>query len=598
MTVGAIPVAGGVRFRVWAPAAVQVEVEVYGQREPARHRLERDGEGYHSGVVQGMGAGVRYLYRLDGDSVYPDPASRFQPDGVHGPSEVVNTGAYRWTDEGWPGLDPDDLVIYELHVGTFTEGGTFDSAIERLDDLVRLGVTAVEVMPIAEFAGSRNWGYDGVALYAPESSYGGPGGFQRLVDACHRRGLGVILDVVYNHLGPEGNYLPAVTGGRFFTSRHHTPWGDAINYDGADSRPVRDFVAGNALYWAREYHVDGLRLDATHAIVDDSPVHILREIADRMHALTPRRIVIAEDERAEPRIVRPASADGYGLDAQWADDLHHQLRRLTAGDHEGYFARYAGTVSEVVTTLRQGWTFERRGVELPPRAFVHCIQNHDQVGNRAMGDRLSRDVPLPVYRALSVLLLLSPYTPLLWMGQEWAASSPFQYFTDHPEELGRLVTEGRRKEFRQFSAFRDASAWERIPDPQAEETFRRSKLEWHEAARMPHQGVLTLYRELLRLRREEPVLRARGRETLAVAALGDRALMLRRSAPAAPDLLLLVNLGDGLTIATSEREETRASDRWSPVLDTEDPRFGGEAAAILEDDRVRFRRPGAVVLRG
>ena len=598
MTVGAIPVAGGVRFRVWAPAAAQVEVELYGQRGPARHRLQRDGEGYHSGVVQGIGAGVRYRYRLDGDSVYPDPASRFQPDGVHGPSEVVDPGTYRWTDEGWPGLDPDDLVIYELHVGTFTEGGTFDSAIGRLDDLVRLGVTGVEVMPIAEFAGSRNWGYDGVALYAPESSYGGPGGFQRLVEACHRRGLGVILDVVYNHLGPEGNYLPAVTGGRFFTSRHHTPWGDAINYDGADSRPVRDFVAGNALYWAREYHVDGLRLDATHAIVDDSPVHILREIADRMHALTPRRIVIAEDERAEPRIVRPASADGYGLDAQWADDLHHQLRRLTAGDHEGYFARYAGTVSEVATTLRQGWTFERRGVELPPRAFVHCIQNHDQVGNRAMGGRLNHDVPLPVYRALSALLLLSPYTPLLWMGQEWAASSPFQYFTEHPEELGRLVTEGRRKEFRQFSAFRDASARERIPDPQAEETFRRSKLEWHEAARMPHQGILTLYRELLRLRHEEPALRARGRETFAVAELGDRALLVRRSAPAAPDLLLLVNLGDELTIATSEREETRASDRWSPVLDTEDPRFGGEAAAILEDDRVRFRRPGAVVLRG
>jgi maltooligosyltrehalose trehalohydrolase len=427
--------ARGVRFRVWAPSASRVDVVIQGPGG-GEHLLSREDEGYHSALVPGLGAGVRYRYRLDGDACYPDPASRFQPEGVHGPSEVVDTGAFEWTDGEWRGLDAGDRVIYELHVGTFTGAGTFDAAIDRLDDLARLGVTAIEIMPVAEFAGARNWGYDGVDLFAPEAAYGGPAGLQRLVDAAHRRGLGVILDVVYNHLGPEGNYLPALTGSRFFTDRHHTPWGDAIDYDGPDSGPVRDFVLENALYWAHEYHIDGLRLDATHAIVDDSPVHLLEEIASRLHALEPRRVVIAEDDRRDRRLVLPRERGGYGLDAAWADDLHHQLRRLTAGDHEGYFARYGGTVPEVVETLRRGWSYADGAGELPPGAFVVCIQNHDQVGNRALGERLHHQVPLPVYRALTALLLVSPYTPLLWMGQEWAASTPFHYFTDHLEPLG------------------------------------------------------------------------------------------------------------------------------------------------------------------
>ena len=595
--IGAMPETGGVRFRVWAPEAERVEVVIEGAGE---HRLDREPDGYHTGLVVAGGVGTRYRYRLDGAHAYPDPASRSQPDGVHGASEVVDLAAFRWSDVGWRGLDPDDLVIYELHVGTFTPAGTFDGVIERLDDLAGLGITAIEIMPIAEFPGARNWGYDGVGLFAPEAAYGGPAGFQRLVDAAHRAGLGVILDVVYNHVGPEGNYLPAVTGGRFFTDRHHTPWGDAVNYDGPDSGPVREFVVENALMWTRDYRVDGLRLDATHAIADDSPVHILREIADRLHRLAPRRLVIAEDERKEPRLLRPADRDGYGLDGVWADDFHHQVRRRVTGDHEGYFARFEGTVPGIVRTLAHGWSFEPAAESLPPRAFVHCIQNHDQVGNRAMGDRLNHAVPLPVYRALTALLLLSPYTPLLWMGQEWAASAPFQFFTDHPEALGRLVTEGRRKEFRHFRAFSDPAARERIPDPQAAATFLRSRLDWDERERMPHAGMLALTRGLLALRRGDPTLRHRERGSFAVVALGDGALALRRAAPGGAALLAIVALDDGLETDLAARDETRPPDGrpWRMLLSTEEPRFGGAVPGSFHDEgRALLPTAGALVLR-
>jgi maltooligosyltrehalose trehalohydrolase len=462
-------------------------------------------------------------------------------------------------------------------------------------------------MPIAEFAGARNWGYDGVALFAPASAYGGPSGFRRLVSAAHERGLGVILDTVYNHLGPEGNYVGAVTGGRFFTDRHATPWGDAINYDGPDSAPVRDFVLQNAIHWAREYHVDGLRLDATHAIIDESPVHILREVAGALHALKRPRIVIAEDERNEARLITPESDGGYGLDAVWADDLHHQLRRLTAGDREAYFQRYGGTVRDVVATLRAGWyrswhpTAESRAAErLPTCAFVHCIQNHDQVGNRPLGQRLSHDIPLPAYRALSALLLLSPYTPLLWMGQEWAASTPFQFFTDFPEALGRLVTEGRRNEFKEFSGFADPSARARIPDPQDGETFLRSKLRWDEMDRAPHEGVLALYRDLLALRRTDPALRSGDRHDVGVHALGDHALAMRRRT-GGHELLVVVNLAGELRSRPEEHDKMTPSEgrRWTCALWTEDRRFGGPGSSVLveENGRLAIPSPGAAVLR-
>jgi maltooligosyltrehalose trehalohydrolase len=602
LTLGARPEPDGVRFRVWAPGAARVEVITFPDETP--HALVAGGNGYHVGLVPGLGTGVRYMYRLDGESLYPDPASRSQPEGVHGASQVVDPDAFRWTDADWRGIGLSDLVIYELHVATFTTGGSFDSAIERLDAVARLGATAIEIMPIGEFAGSRNWGYDGVGLYAPASAYGGPQAFKRLVDAAHDRGLGVILDVVYNHFGPEGNYLGAVTAGRFFTDRHCTPWGDGINYDGADSGPVRDFVIQNALHWAYEYHVDCLRLDATHAIVDESPVHILRELADRLHALERPRLVIAEDERDEPRLILPAEEGGYGLDAVWADDLHHQLRRLTAGDREGYFRRYGGKVEDVVATLRNGWF--RDGAppgagRLPPRALVHCIQNHDQVGNRAMGERLNQGIPLPVYRALSTLLLLSPYTPLLWMGQEWAASTPFQFFTDFPKELGQLVTEGRRNEFKAFAAYADPTARDHIPDPQAEETFLRSRLRWEERSEAPHQGMLALYCELLAMRRTEPALRYRDRGHFSVTALGDRALALRRDSPDGDPILIVINVAGDLRLTFENHQVTSppAGARWTCCLWTESERFGGPGSEVrFESARLlEVPSPGAVVLR-
>lgn len=620
-TLGARPTTAGVDFRVWAPEAARVDVVLYAHGAEAVHPLAPEPGGYFAGHVLGATPGARYRYQLDGGAAVPDPASRAQPEGVHGPSAVVDPHAFRWTDAAWPGLSPDDLVLYELHVGTFTPEGTFDAAIGRLDDLAALGVTAVEVMPVAAFAGARNWGYDGVALFAPAAPYGGPEGLRRLVDAAHARGLGVILDAVYNHFGPDGNYLYAVTGGRFFTNRHTTPWGDAVAYDGPDAGPVRGFVIENALHWAHEYHVDGLRLDATHAVHDASPVHVLREIAERLHALERPRVVIAEDERNERRVVLPPAAGGLGMDAVWADDLHHQLRRLTAGDAEGYFRPFTGTVADVVATLQRGWFFEGQAGEgghargtpaagLPPRAFVHCLQNHDQVGNRALGDRLHHVVPLPVYRALSALLLLSPYTPLLWMGQEWAASTPFQFFTDHHPALGQRVTEGRRAEFAAFSAFSDPAARVRIPDPQAASTFLHSTLRWAERAEPPHAGVLALYHALLALRRTEPALARADRAHFAVAAVGDaasgeRALALHRTSPAGDRVLVVVSVGDALHLPLGEVAHTRppAGRRWAPVLWTGEARFGGgdaSAAAVFagaDADALALRTPGAVVLR-
>jgi maltooligosyltrehalose trehalohydrolase len=612
LTLGANVEPNGVHFRVWAPAAQRVDVVLYGERREERHPLAGTSGGYHTGVVRDAGPGTRYRFRVDGE-VYADPASRAQPEGVHGPSEVVDPNAFRWSDEEWRGITPGELVIYELHVGTFTTEGTFDSAIARLGDLAALGVTAIEVMPIATFAGARNWGYDGVALYAPAAVYGGPDAFKRFVDAAHRSGLAVILDVVYNHFGPNGNTVKGITGGQFFTERHKTPWGDAINYDGPESAAVRDFVLQNALYWAHEFHVDGLRLDATHAIFDDSTLHIVQEIADQLHRLEPSRVVIAEDDRNERRLVLPPEQHGFGVDAVWADDLHHQLRRLTCGDAEGYFASYTGSIDDVVTTLRKGWFYEgqwaahRAGARgtpadgLPPRAFVHCVQNHDQVGNRAFGDRINAAVSPAVYRALSTLLLVSPYTPLLWMGQEWAASTPFLYFTDHDEEIGRRVSAGRREEFKQFSAFSDPAAREEIPDPQAARTFIDSRLRWEERCQPMHAGVLALYTSLIALRRAEPALRHDTREGFAVTALDDRALALRRAADEHA-LLAVVNFGESLRASLQERVETRppAGRRWCVVLATEEERFGGDGHwGHLDADAgiIELTTPGAVVLR-
>jgi maltooligosyltrehalose trehalohydrolase len=520
---------------------------------------------------------------------------------VHGPSEVV-VPDFAWTDAAWKGPDPEAQVLYEVHVGTATPEGTFEALIPRLRSLKELGVTTVELMPLASFPGTRNWGYDGVDLFAPQASYGGPEGLRRLVDAAHAEGLAVLIDAVYNHYGPDGNYLRCYSP-HYFTGRHHTPWGEAVNYDGEGSAVVRALVLSNVEMWIRDYHADGLRLDAAHALLDDGSPHLLAEIAGRARAAAPGRrvVVIAEDERNDTRLVRPpaggGAGGGYGLDGVWADDFHHQLRRAFAGDSEGYYRDYTGSAEDIARTLRQGWFYEGQPSQVhghprgtpasaaEPWQLVHCIQNHDQVGNRAHGERLGADVSPAAFRAMSALLLLSPYTPLLFMGQEWNASTPFLYFTDHNAELGKQVTEGRRKEFAGFARFSGDS----VPDPQAVETFTHSKLDWSEAGKPEHAGVLALYRELLRLRATDPCLKEHRRGHFDARAVGPHALVLERKGPRGA-LHVLVNVKGTLTHRLPAGAEA--------VLWTESPRFGGTSSeAPLRSGEVRLEGPSAVVVR-
>ncbi len=610
--VGARPESGGTRFRVWAPERRQVELLLAVPGAPdAVYPLQPGGDGYFGGLVPGVRPGDRYRYRLDGEGPFPDPASRYQPEGVHGPSEVVDPAAFRWTDGDWAGRPQQGLVVYELHVGTFTPEGTFAAATARLPYLNDLGVTAVELMPVADFPGGRNWGYDGVALYAPSGTYGTPDDLRRLVDTAHALGLAVLLDVVYNHLGPDGNYLGAFSP-YYFSSRHRTPWGDAVNYDGDRSGPVRGFVTGNAEHWIREYHMDGLRLDATHAILDDGPRHILADIAEAARrAASGRQVVmIAEDNRNLDRLVRPTRDGGDGLDGVWSDDFHHIVRRLLAGDTEGYFADFEGTTAEIATALRAGWLFRgqpsprsgrARGTDpagIPRYRFVIALQNHDQVGNRACGDRLHHGIDLAAWRAASVLLLTAPETPLLFMGQEWGAGSPFLYFTEHNPELGRLVTEGRRREFQSFRAFADPAAREGIPDPQSPETFRRSRLDWHEAAEEPHASLLRLYRDLLSLRRETAAWFQED-ALLEVRPLGSDGLCLWRQSEG-HGLLVVVRLrGAGLLELPSELAPAERVEGWHLRLDSE-LYAPDQASAPLDFSggvvRLQFPRPGGVIL--
>jgi maltooligosyltrehalose trehalohydrolase len=429
---------------VWAPEATSLDV-IFEPPGPPAAKLERFPDGTFGGLVPGVAAGARYRYRLDGGNLFPDPASRFQPEGVHGPSEVIDPSTFSWTDDGWGGVARSDLVLYEVHVGRFTPEGTFAATARRLPYLAELGVTAIELMPVADFPGARNWGYDGVDLFAPARCYGTPDVLRRLVDTAHHLGLAVFLDVVYNHLGPEGNYLGTFSR-YYFSDKHKSPWGQGLNFDGPKSSMVRQFFIENALHWVHEYHVDGLRLDATHAISDEDPRHFVAQLTARVRESAGRPVyVIAEDHRNLAHMVRPEGEGGWGLDGVWADDFHHKVRVALAGDNEGYYRDYTGSMPNLARTLNRGWHFtgqysaylhEHRGTDptgIPPRRFVFCIQNHDQIGNRALGDRLHHQIELSAYRAATVLLLCAPATPLLFMGQEWAATAPFLYFTDHPE---------------------------------------------------------------------------------------------------------------------------------------------------------------------
>jgi maltooligosyltrehalose trehalohydrolase len=534
-----------------------VDVDVAGSSRAIP--LVRDASGVWSATIAGVRPGSRYAYRLNGQLKRPDPYSRFQPEGVHGPSEVVDPAAYAWHDAAWRGLRAEGLVIYQVHVGTFTPEGSFDALRGQLPRLKDLGVNAVQLLPVVEFPGERNWGYDGVDLFAVTRAYGGPTALKRLIDRAHTLGLGIIIDAVYNHFGPDGNYLRDFSTD-YFTDHYHTPWGEAVNFDGPNSAWVRRMMLDNARAWIGEYHADGLRLDATHAIHDASPHHILSELTEAARAAAaPDRTVVllAETGENDVRYLHTVQEGGFGFDAVYADDFHHALRRYLAGDHEGYYADFEGTLDEVARCITQGWLYEgqptrssngqrHRGTPArrqPAWQFLYVLQNHDQVGNRAFGERLHHQVGIDRFAVASALLLFLPCTPMLFMGQEFAASSPFQFFTDHNRELGRLVTEGRRREFSAFSAFADPAVRERIPDPQADETFRASKLRLGEADMPPGADLRRWYASLLSLRHSDPVLVDQARERMSARAVSADALAVRRWL-ANDERLLLVNFGD------------------------------------------------------
>ena len=548
----------GVRFRLWAPKANSVALRL---DDPGELAMARSGGGWFELTTAAARAGSRYRYVIDGQAV-PDPASRYQPEDVHGPSEVIDPRAYDWRDGDWRGRRWEEIVLYELHTGTFSERGDFAGVERHLDHLVRLGVTAVELMPVADFPGKRNWGYDGVLLFAPDSRYGRPDDLKHLVDACHARGLAVLLDVVYNHFGPEGNYLHLYAP-QFFTERHHTPWGAAINFDGAEARPVRDFYVENALYWLEEFHFDGLRFDAVHAIRDDSKRHILVEIAEtvrsRLAGERPIHLVL-ENDGNEAHLL------GSGLyTAQWNDDLHHALRVLTAGESAGYYADYADAPAERLgRALAEGFAYQgemsgyreqRRGeasAHLPPPRFVSFIQNHDQVGNNAFGTRLGRLAKPEAIRAAAAIYLLGPEIPMIFMGEEWGADQPFTFFCDFGADLADKVREGRRREFAKFPEFHDEAARARIPDPCAATTFAAAVLDWKAVEQPPHGEWLAEYRRLLALRAREiaPRLRDMGGNAGRWRVLGPRALRVDWRLGDGSRLTLFANFGaDAVALA-------------------------------------------------
>jgi 1,4-alpha-glucan branching enzyme/maltooligosyltrehalose trehalohydrolase len=510
-----------VRFRLWAPGCERVALCIADGADETLLPMPSLGDGWFELRVAGAGAGMRYRYEVNDGLRVPDPASRSNPDDVHGTSEVIDPAAFDWQDTGWRGRPWEEAVVYELHVGTFSPAGTFAGVIERLDYLVALGVTAIELMPVADFPGARNWGYDGVLLFAPDSRYGRPEDLKALVQAAHAKGLMVLLDVVYNHFGPEGNYLH-VYARKFFSERHHTLWGAAINFDGPGSRAVREFFIHNALYWLQEYHFDGLRLDAVHAILDDSERHILDELAERVHATVGVQrqvhLVLENDANEARRLDR-----GHYV-AQWNDDLHHALHVLATAETDGYYVDYADApIRHLGRCLAQGFAYQGeastyrgqapRGepsAHLPPQAFVGFLQNHDQVGNRAFGERIAQIAPAPAVRAAAAIYLLAPHVPLLFMGEEFAAPSPFPFFCDFGDDLRAAVTEGRRREFARFARFADPATQAAIPDPNLEQTFCSARLDWQALDTTAHAGWLAYYRKLLRLRRELIMPRLRG----------------------------------------------------------------------------------------
>jgi maltooligosyltrehalose trehalohydrolase len=570
------------RFLVWAPRAQQVEVHLLSPGDRFIP-LQLAARGYHQALADGVRPGSRYVYRLDGAIERPDPASRYQPEGVHGPSQVTDP-AYPWEDQGWCGLPLKDYLIYELHVGTFTPAGTFDALIPHLPDLQELGVTAIELMPVAQFPGSRNWGYDGVYPFAVQQSYGGPEGLKRLVNACHRQGLAVVLDVVYNHLGPEGNYLRDF--GPYFTDRSRTPWGEALNFDGPHSEEVRRFFIDNALHWVTDFHLDALRLDSVDRINDQSAQPFLARLAQAVHArgeeVNRRIFLMAESDLNDARFIRRREQGGFELDVHWNDDFHHALHRLLTGEADGYYQDY-GTVAHLAKAFTDGFVYTgeyslyrqrcrgSRSRDLPGRRFLVFSQNHDQVGNRLYGERLSSLVSFEALKLAAGVVLLSPNLPLLFMGEEYGETAPFQYFVSHGDpDLIEAVRRGRQEEFAGF-------AWEgEPPDPQGEETFQRAKLNRELRQADKHRALYEFYQELIRRRREHPALASLDKENLEAAALEKPKVLLIRRGAGEDQAYIIFHFGrHPVTLALP-----LPAGAWSKMLDSGTERWYGAGSTV------------------
>jgi maltooligosyltrehalose trehalohydrolase len=603
------PDTGSTRFRVWAPERTSVNVVFENGRTPVP--LAREDGGYFSATVDGVAAGALYKFQLDGGEAYPDPASRFQSHGPHSFSEVIDPRAFRWTDTNWPGVKLPGQVIYELHIGTFTQAGTWNSAAEKLEYLRDTGITLLEVMPIADFPGRFGWGYDGVQPYAPTGLYGRPDDLRGFINRAHSLGIGVILDVVYNHLGPDGNYFSEFSP-YYFSEKHTTDWGKAINFDGPHSTSVRDFFLENAAYWIREYHFDGLRLDATQDIHDDSTPHILAEISQTAHRAAADRsvVLIGENEPQETILLRPVAEGGYGLDALWNDDYHHTANVALTGKADAYYSDYRGVPQEFVSAAKYGYLFQgqyylwqkkRRGTStlgLPRWSMVNFIQNHDQVANSARGQRI-HDLTSPgLYKAVTALTLLMPGTPMVFQGQEFASSSKFLFFADHKPELARSVAKGRVEFLQQWRSHAMPDIQRCFDYPSAVDTFEKSRLDHAEVE--THREAYALHRNLLRLRRDDPVISRQGADGIDGAVLSPECFLLRFFSPGfGNDRLLIVNLGVELKYDPSPEPllAPPESMQWEKLWSSEDAQYGGCGTAALDTEE-NWRIPGqaAVVL--
>lgn len=601
-------------FRVWAPEHNSIDlvlVDSHGE-EQRKFPLSPEPNGFFTAHVQRLTEQeIYYFYQLDGaPKNYPDPASHFQPQGVFGPSQVIDHQSFAWDDDRWPGVELPGQVLYELHIGTFTPEGTWRAAIEKLSHLRDLGITVVELMPIAAFPGDFGWGYDGVYWFAPTQLYGKPNELRDFVNRAHLLGMGVILDVVYNHLGPAGNFT-SMYSPYYFSSKHKTEWGDTLNFDGPQAGPVREFVAENAAYWIRDFHIDGLRLDATHAIVDDSPEPIVAKLTRAARAAAGDRsiVIFSEDERNRCRQVRPVESGGWGVDGLWNDDFHHSVRVAATGHGEAYYSDYAGTPQELISAIRHGYLYQgqwnaRQGLirgcssrGTPARHFVHFLQNHDQVANSARGLRTHALTSPGRHRALTALLLLAPQTPMLFMGQEFSASSPFYYFADHEADLAKLVNRGRREFMSQFPRVESFHGDCELPDPADQSAFMQSKLNWEEVEH--HNDVLRLHRDLIRLRWEDPVFSRQDNSAIEGSVVGPEAFLLRWFDQAGDDRLALFNLGrdiDWYPIAEPLLAPP-APRQWNLLWSSEEPCYGGLGTPAFDAKNWRAPAHAAVVFR-